>query len=229
MINSFAAEPSTVLIWECLIRVALSFVAGIVLGLERKFRQQVVGMRTLILISVSSCLLGMLSFFYTDVSGNGDAARIAAQVVSGIGFLGAGAILRTGLNIKGLTSAAIIWTTAAVGLSFGAGFYIPAFLVLILAVSALIFFEKVEDKLFPAARTKNLRLTFNAESVDMQKIKELIEKEGFIISDFNMSRIIDAKMIILQYSVKSPKFDDFSGLVDSLKSIANLTEFSITD
>lgn len=229
MTTSFGVDPSTVLIVECLIRVALSFVAGIVLGLERKFRQQVVGMRTLILISVSSCLLGMLSFYYPDVAGSGDSARIAAQVVSGIGFLGAGAILRQGLNIKGLTSAAIIWTTAAVGLSFGSGFYIPAFGVLVLSVFALIFFEKVEDKLFPAARTKNLRLTFNEESVDIHKIRDLIEKEGFIISDFNMSRIIDARLIILQYSVKSPKLDDFSNLVEALKGTAKLTEFSITD
>ena len=97
-------------------RIAASFFCGLLLGFERKTRQHSVGMRTLILISVSSSLLAMLSSIITlepRVTG-GDPTRVAAGVVTGIGFLGAGAILRQGMNIKGLTSAAIIWTAAAI-------------------------------------------------------------------------------------------------------------------
>ena len=105
LITVFSAEALTVPV--CTVRLLLSFVAGCILGLERKFRMQFVGMRTLVLICVSSSLLMMLSVYTVQIAVplSGDPARIAAQVVSGIGFLGAGAILRHGLNVRGLTSA----------------------------------------------------------------------------------------------------------------------------
>ena len=94
--------------WQvCLVRLLLSFLAGGIMGLERKLRMRFVGIRTLVLICVSSCVIMLLSLYLSTV-GNGDPARLAAQVVSGIGFLGGGAILREGFNVKGLTSAAII-------------------------------------------------------------------------------------------------------------------------
>ena len=114
-------------LYDCLLKVAVSFFCGIVLGIERRTRQQFIGLRTLILICVSSCLLMQISLYIATLSqGRGDPGRIAAQVVSGIGFIGAGAILHQGLNIKGLTSAAIIWTAAALGLAIGAGYLVPS-------------------------------------------------------------------------------------------------------
>lgn len=227
--SSFNVDVSVYLIMECVIRILLSFVSGIVLGLERKFRQQVVGMRTLTLISVSSCLLGILSFYVIDVAGSGDHARISAAVVNGIGFLGAGAILRQGLNIKGLTSAAIIWTSCAIGLSFGAGLYVPALIVLGVSVLTLLFLEKVEEKWFPAGKSKTLSVTFNQEAVDVQAVKRIIEQNGFIIADFNISRIIEDETTILSFNLKSPKFDEFEKIVEELKALGKLAEFTITD
>ena len=108
------------------LRFALSMICGILLGIERKSRQNAVGIRTLVLISISCCLLSLLSVFIAEnASIQGDPTRIASTTVSGIGFIGAGAILKQGLNIRGLTTAAIIFTAAAVGLSCGAGFYLP--------------------------------------------------------------------------------------------------------
>lgn len=225
-------EPESIHFFlTCLFRVLCSFVAGFALGLERKVRRQVVGMRTLILICVSSTLLGALSYLMAYMPGvpHGDPTRIAAGVVSGIGFLGGGAIMRQGLNIKGLTSAAIIWTASSIGLAFGAGLYVPAFIVLVVAEFSLIVLEKFEEKHFPAGRTKSLHLCFDDDGVDLQKVKGAIEKSGFIISDFNMSRILADSQILLHYSVKSPRKDDFGDLIASLKEIGTLAEFSITD
>lgn len=138
--------------------------------------------------------------------------------------------MRQGLNIKGLTSAAIIWAASAIGLAIGMGCYLPAGLCVLVAVFTLIVLERFEEKHFPAGRAKSLHLTFDSEKhIDMDLLKETIEKHGFIISDFNMSRIIEAKMMILHYSVKAPKKDDFSELIEELGKIGKLTEFSITD
>lgn len=210
-------------------RIFLSFLAGFVLGLERKSRAQAFGLRTLILICESSTLLSILSIYVPTVVGGGDSGRIAAQVVSGIGFLGGGAIMRQGLNIKGLTSAAIIWAAAAIGLALGAGLYIPAAIALLVAVFSLIILEKFEERHFPAGRAKNLHLGYATDSIDMIELKKMIEKNGFIITDVNESRIFSQKQVILHYSVKAPRRDDFSDLISDLQKIGKLTEFSITD
>ncbi len=219
---------------ENLIKIFLSIMCGFVLGLERKRHNQVVGMRTLILISVSSTLLGILSYYMADprlckISSGGDSARIAAGVISGIGFLGGGAIMKQGLNIKGLTSAAIIWTTASLGLAIGGGLYIESIFVLFVILILLVALEKLEGKLFPAGNMKNLHLCFESENLDMNELKEVIKKHKFIIVDMDMSRVLCSKQIILKYSVKAPRENDFSALIEELKTVGNLTEFSITD
>ncbi len=216
-------------IYVCFFRIFLSFCAGFVLGLERKTRQQPIGLRTLILICVSSTLLSILSVFVTRQSGSGDPARIAAGVINGIGFLGGGAIMKTGLNIKGLTSAAIIWTSAAIGLALGAGLYLPSLITLLVAVVSLVFLEKLEEKYFPQGRTKSLHLIYNTDSVDTKKITAILTACGFIVSDFNVSRSITEKKTKLQYSLKSPKLDDFEKVIEELKAVGELEKFSIND
>lgn len=219
---------------ECCIKILLSLICGFVLGVERKSRNQNVGTRTLILISISSCLLSILSYYMAAPSLNGgdvsgDPTRVVAGVVSGIGFLGGGAIMRQGLNVKGLTSAAIIWTVSALGMALGAGLYLQSMFVLISAVLMLILLEKLEDKCFPAIRSKVLHLVFENENIDIKKIKSIIQKNGFVISDLNISRVMSTRQVILHYSVKAPREDDFSALIDQLNSAGKLSEFSITD
>ena len=219
---------------ENLCKIFLSILCGFILGLGRKRHNQVVGMRTLILISVSSTLLGILSYYMADsrlcgISSGGDSSRIAAGVISGIGFLGGGAIMKQGLNIKGLTSAAIIWTTASLGLAIGGGLYIESIFVLFVILILLVALEKLEGKLFPAGNMKNLHLCFETENLDMTKLKEIIKKHKFVIVDMDMSQVLCSKQIILKYSVKAPRENDFSSLIEDLKTVGNLTEFSITD
>jgi putative Mg2+ transporter-C (MgtC) family protein len=222
---------NSLLISRFLVPVFLSFFSGAVLGLERKFRQQIVGMRTLILISESCTLLSMLSTEMTRLPGlaGGDPTRITAGVVSGIGFLGGGAILRQGLNIKGLTSAAIIWTAAAVGLSVGAGFYLPAVIILLVCVCSLVFLERVEEKYFPAVRIKSLHLRYCGNQVDIEKITRIISESGLIVIDMNMTEIIVQNELHLQYAVKAPSQLDQPGLCKNLGLAGNLLLFSLTD
>ena len=115
--------------WEILTRLVLSCLMGGIIGYERQARHKSAGLRTNILVCLGSCLVMLLSqSLYQDVEGktNADPARLAAQVVSGIGFLGAGAIMKEGVTVTGLTTAACLWVVAGVGLAVGAGFYVGA-------------------------------------------------------------------------------------------------------
>jgi putative Mg2+ transporter-C (MgtC) family protein len=128
---------------ELVQRLVVSVVLGGALGFEREWRKKTAGLRTNILIALGSCLFTMLSLALSATSG-GDATRIAAQIVTGIGFLGAGAIMRTGTDVQGLTTAATIWVNAAIGVAVGGGEYRIAFLAAAVALVALIVLDPVE-------------------------------------------------------------------------------------
>ena len=212
------------------IKIAASIICGFILGIERKSRSQAVGIRTLILICVSSTLLSILSIFVPTLSNKtADSARIIAGVVSGIGFLGGGAIMRQGMNIKGLTSAAIIWTASAMGLALGAGLFVQTVIVLVLVEVILILIEKMEHKLFPAVDKKGLHLVFEGSDIDIVKIRTLIEKNGIKICDQNMTNDILHRMLILHYSINLSSMENFDDLIKKLSTLGKLTEFSITD
>ena len=115
--------------WEVCLRLVFSCIMGGIIGYERQMRHKSAGLRTNMLVSLGSCLIMIMSeALYDNVEGktNADPARLAAQVVSGIGFLGAGAIMKEGLTVTGLTTAATLWVVAGVGLAVGAGFYLGA-------------------------------------------------------------------------------------------------------
>lgn len=216
---------------ECVIKIAASFICGLLLGLERKQRQQAVGMRTLILISVSSALLSIVSFYMADLgfTVSGDPTRIAAGVVSGIGFLGGGAIIHQGLNIKGLTSAGIIWTASALGIAIGAGLYVISGITLVLILLSLSVLGKVEEKAFPSETYKTVHLVYEDSSANLDQIKDILEDNRFIVKDVNLSRVMSEKKIILRFRVRSPKEADILALSEKLKSAGPLSEFSLTD
>lgn len=209
-------------------KILLSFIAGFALGLERKFRQQPIGVRTVILISLSSTLLMLLSL-NLGKSVNADPARLAAQVVSGIGFLGGGAILRQGLNIKGLTSAATIWAASAIGLTIGAGMYMASIVVLIVLILALIILEKFETKYFPAERNKRLFLVFHNSKIDLTKLHAIIENHGLIILSSDISKQINEKQLQITFSVKAPEEIDIFDLSDKIEELGNLEEINLSD
>lgn len=148
--------------FDIVIRLSLGFLAGGIIGFERSSRRQVAGLRTHILIAVGSCCLMLLSIWLPQHlgSGNGDPGRIAAQVVSGIGFLGAGAIIRLGDDVKGLTTAASLWLVAAIGMTIGAGMYVAALAAEVLAIVALML-NSAERKIFPYVKDKILELHYS--------------------------------------------------------------------
>ena len=131
---------------EILIRLILSAIMGGSIGIEREANNRPAGLRTHILVSVGSTLIMLVSIY--GFKGEGDPARLAAQVVSGIGFLGAGTILRTGNSIKGLTTAASLWVCAGIGLAIGAGYYFGGIVTAVIVLISLVLLGTVEKKVF---------------------------------------------------------------------------------
>jgi len=134
---------------DILIRLSIAFAAGFVIGIERSSRRQVAGLRTHILICIGAACLMILSIYLPGQMNGGDPGRIAAQVVAGMGFLGAGAIIKLGNTIRGLTTAASLWVTAAIGLTIGAGMFLTAGIVVGFVLITLIVMHFLERKLFP--------------------------------------------------------------------------------
>lgn len=128
---------------DALIRLCLSFVLGMMIGYEREARRKIAGLKTHTLVCVGSCLIMMISTSM-GIFESTDSSRIAAQVVSGIGFLGAGTILREGTSVIGLTTAANLWVVSAVGMAVGRGIFAEAFITVGLVMIALVFFPDFE-------------------------------------------------------------------------------------
>lgn len=130
-----------------IIRLVASVIFGGIIGFEREHRGKPAGLKTHILVSLGACLVAILSInLYANVQGltNADPARLAAQVVSGIGFLGAGAIIKEGPTIRGLTTAASLWVVASVGLAAGTGMMVGALSTTVLVVLVLQWLPKLE-------------------------------------------------------------------------------------
>src|SRR6476661_6793083 len=123
--------------WEAVGRLAIAAGLGAAVGIEREVREREAGIRTHLLVALGACLFTIIGAYgFSDFSGV-DPTRIAAQVVTGIGFLGAGAIIREGISVRGLTTAASLWIVAAIGMAAGAGYYWPAVAGSLLTVFAL--------------------------------------------------------------------------------------------
>ncbi|AKD03674.1 MgtC/SapB family protein [Pontibacter korlensis] len=173
------------------IRLFLSTLLGGLLGWERESRRQNAGLRTHMVISVASCLLMLISIYIPQQFSeypNVDPGRIAAQVVSGIGFLGAGAIFRLGGNTHGLTTAATIWAVAAVGLSVGAGMYEAAVIVTLLLLFVLAILDKIGRKIFNGGSLKTLKISFQSAKIETSKVFAILEKHGIITKNISVSQ-----------------------------------------
>ena len=152
--------------WEALVRLAVASGLGAAVGFERELRDREAGIRTHLLVSLGSALFTIVSAygFHSFLTHGGsvvraDPARIAAQIVVGIGFLGAGAIIREGLSVRGLTTAATLWVVAAIGLASGAGYYGPAVATTALTIFALWPLRLISYQMIERIKPEENRLT----------------------------------------------------------------------
>jgi len=218
---------------DMVIRLLAGFAAGGIIGFERASRHQVAGLRTHILIALGSTLLMILSIWIPqefNMLKNGDPGRIAAQVVSGIGFLGAGAILRLGNNVKGLTTAASLWFVAGVGLAVGAGLFFAAAIAEALGLFTLVELDLVEKKLFPAERNKLLELSFKSTIPDTRKALEVLSSYGVRVQSIDVDQTLTkgggSRIRLL---VGFPTTTDLQKLSKALKETGNIERIEIKE
>jgi len=172
-------------------RLALAALFGSVIGLERERLLWAAGLRTHMLVCVGSCLIMLVSAFgFADVLGTDhvvlDPSRIAAQVVSGIGFLGAGTILLRGEVVKGLTTAASLWGVAAIGLAIGSGLYVPALAATALIVGILAGVKPFEERWRDRMRAQTLRLTARKGTLSIDTLQAATGKRASRVRTFTV-------------------------------------------
>lgn len=171
-----------------LLRLLLAMLCGGILGYEREKKHRPAGFRTYMIVCLGSALAMMVGLYVTDITGSGDASRIAAQVVSGIGFLGAGTILVTRQNqVRGLTTAAGLWAVACIGLALGAGFYegaLACFGAIWVSIRILRFVDK---KLSTHSRTVTVYAEFTKVS-DLTAFMTFAAEQHCTVSDLEISR-----------------------------------------
>ena len=219
--------------FDIVIRLCLGFIAGGIIGFERSSRRQVAGLRTHILIALGATCLMLLSIWLPQqfASGNGDPGRIAAQVVSGMGFLGAGAIIRLGSNIKGLTTAASLWLVAAIGMTIGAGMYIAALTAELLSLIALMLLNPVERKIFPEVQNKLLEVYYNhSAEPDTATALEILKSFGIESQSLNVNMGRGRrKNTKVRFLVSIPEVVDISKLAKALKGSNDISRLEIKE
>lgn len=213
-------------------KLTLSLVLGAVIGAERRRRGQIAGMRTFSLICMGATLAMLVSIYvpqeYMGLK-NGDPGRIAAQVISGIGFLGAGAIIQMKGLVKGLTTAAGIWMTAAIGLAVGAGMYAVSIAAVVLILLILSFVERYESKLFKAGESKIIRIKTRGIVEDINPFSEVMRKDGIQIVDVFIRHDFGGNHSVLNYVVLARHQHDFQSLFKQLRSLGDLSSITLTN
>ncbi len=167
---------------QIIVRLLLAAALGALVGYERQRNNQPAGLRTHIILVVGAALAMTLSINlameFRPLVPNGDPARLAAQVISGIGFLGVGAIIRYGANIKGLTTATSMWSMAVVGLVVGAGYYLVAAFTTGLLLVTLILINFFEKRFIKPVVTSQLTITASDQRDMLDKMRRVIEKRA---------------------------------------------------
>ncbi|GAB3538815.1 MgtC/SapB family protein [Pontibacter brevis] len=211
-------------------RLFLSTVLGGLLGWEREIRRQNAGLRTHMIIAAGACLLMLISIYIPQAFStypNVDPGRIAAQVVSGIGFLGAGAIFRLGGNTHGLTTAATIWVVAAVGLAVGAGMYSAAIIVTLLLLFVLAILDKVGKKFFSRGSLKTLKISFQSAKIETSKILDILETHEIITKNINIVQSKNKQNAKILLYVFVPENLNVKHLYKDLNELKNVGQISL--
>jgi len=206
-----------------IVRLSLALILGGIIGMERQQKQRPAGFRTYIIVCLGATLACITNVYMVTYLGGGDPARIPAQVISGIGFLGAGTILVTrNSHVKGLTTAAGLWSVATIGVAVGCGFYTGAIICTLAIEFSLAFLMYFDKKLSYNSKY----ISFYAEFSDSKYIKELItyaKKESISMHDLDMFKAPDSQNIMATFTIQmknktmrdeiSDKICNFNGLI----------------
>ena len=204
---------------DMLIRLLIATILGGLIGIERGRGDRPAGMRTHILVCTGSALLMLVSIYgIGNVDRQWDAARIAAQVVSGIGFLGAGTIIHEGLSVRGLTTAASLWMVAAIGLAVGCGMITIAVITTIITLITLITLHNFEKRFVTLDSVERhfLRVVAKNTPNSMINIMDYLQDAGVKVRTLNIKSNTVQKTIVLELALKVTKDKDLDKIIAGL-------------
>ena len=220
---------------EIALRLFVALCIGGLIGLERSYRGRPAGFRTHALVCMSTALLMLItvyesSWFPTDTNMRAtiDPTRMAQGIMTGIGFLGAGAIMKEGLSVRGLTTAASIWITAAIGVMVGIGFYFPAALASVLTLGTLSAFRWIESKL-PSQFYAHFTVRFaRGSEITEEAMRELVQSHDFSIANLNYR--LDAKDGFFEYRMvlRTNSAKNARELTETLSRSDSVLEFRLS-
>ncbi|EMJ99841.1 MULTISPECIES: MgtC/SapB family protein [unclassified Leptospira] len=211
------------------LRVGLIILFAGVVGWNREGKNHGAGFRTHILIGLASTVLMLLSIFIPEFYSvvGGDPSRIAAQVVSGVGFLCAGAIMKFGLTVKGLNTAASIWIVSAIGLLVGAGLYYAGFLTTVATLIILVLFDLVEERYFGKYEYKVLILDLKQKKFHRKGFKELLLRNKLRLVSESFMQDYQTKNAQIKLTIAMPRDFDILKIVDEFRNLADVIKISI--
>jgi putative Mg2+ transporter-C (MgtC) family protein len=213
----------------------LSLAAGGLIGLERTFHGRPAGFRTHALVCLASALLMQFTIYQWRLlpgipveTLRTDPTRLAQGIMTGIGFLGAGVIFKEGLSVRGLTTAASIWITAAIGILIGVGFYFPAALATVLTLATLSIFRWIETRM-PVQTYAEHWLRFHRQNaISEEGIRELLKEHGFKVSSMNYYVTNDGASFEYRMTIHTAQSGNMAKLAESLRRLDQVREFQIS-
>lgn len=212
---------------EVLVRVVLAGALGGAIGAERELREREAGLRTHMLVAVGAALFTIVSAYaWADFSFSQrggitfDPTRIAAQIVTGIGFLGAGAIIRQGLSVRGLTTAASLWVVAAIGMASGAGYYSAAVITTVVVLVSLWPLRIVAHRMFERIRPGELRLEVELRPSESPSVLlDALEAQHVSVRSFELEDARDRRRVVLDVRITDGRFETVTAELMRLEQV----------
>jgi putative Mg2+ transporter-C (MgtC) family protein len=209
-------------------------IAGGMIGLERSYHGRPAGFRTHTLVCLASSILMLVAIYerhwFPEALADSvkvDPTRMAQGIMTGIGFLGAGVIMREGLSVRGLTTAASIWITAAIGILAGAGFFSTVAIVTVLTLGILTIFRWIESKVPTLILARNM-LRFKRDKVMPEsELRDLITRHGFTIANMSYALAEEGKYYEYCMMIRARKANNLQLLSQTLSKLDSLVEFEI--
>jgi putative Mg2+ transporter-C (MgtC) family protein len=231
MVSGFIGHDELVIA----VRLIVALLVGGMIGLERSMHGRPAGFRTHALVCLASALLMLVTVYQlhwmTEVpidTIRGDPTRMAQGIMTGIGFLGAGVIFKEGLNVRGLTTAASIWITSAIGILIGIGFYVPAILGALITLMVLTVFRVIESRV-PSETYAHHTVSFRRNSVmGEQALRELIASQGFSPSHISSRLSEGGKLFEYRMTLRTRDRQAAEALSQKLRNLRAVVEFRIT-
>lgn len=217
---------------SAILKMFISMILGAIVGYERKRKGQIAGVRTFALISMGATLAMLLSIYIPQVYlglKNGDPSRIAAQVITGIGFLGAGAIIQMKGSVRGLTTAAGIWMVSTIGMAVGVGLYTVAVASTLFIIVILVLFERYEQIVKLKWETKTICIKINKSADNLDAYKSILAKHKIHLIDEYIKIDYSQNTTVINFVTILKERKDYISLFNEFKEVNDTVSISISN